>query len=267
MLRHKISIFAGVALTLSMLAEGHAAAADWDYAASLSGRTYSAGLSLDPTLGLHQLIWGDPTTPFFGYIRPALSGSITPTLFAGDAGLDIYPVSFLGMTVAKRWTHRFLEPSGYDCEANSCLGQMNSTKVSFRLLSAYQSYFLSAQYQRQFFEENGEGDGKQNIMDPANALIYRADGSNLNTLAIILGKKVTDKISTGVLYQRGELDRRKSASEADYVFARSDLSAFGYSMVTATVGLGRFNTDLKRPGISAIAIINYTGKAPIGPAL
>ena len=264
MLHHKFLIFILTALSLSCVCTAKSTAADLDYAANLSMRTYSAGISLEPTLGLHQQLWGDSSTPFFGYIRPSLSSEFSPTSIGGKVSLDIYPLSFLGMTVAKNWTRRYAEPKGYDCAANTCLGRLDDTEIAFKLLSAYQAYFLVAQYTRRFYAENSEGN--QNIMDPSNALIYRQSGSNLNTLNIILGKKISEKVSAGIIWQRGDLDRRSSASDADYFFARSDLSVIGYSMVTATFGLGRFHTDIKRPGISALAILSYTGKPGIGPA-
>ncbi len=262
---HRTPLFIKLILAGALFQTQNLSAADWDYAADISGRTYSPGLSIDPTVGLHQLLWGEPTTPFFGYVRPAISASVSPSVFSGKAALDIFPLSFLGVTLARNWSHRILEATGYDCKANTCLGALNDRELTLKLLSAYESYFLSAQYQRIFYEANSEGD--QNLMDPSNALIYRADGSNLNVSAFILGKKLSEKISAGMILQRGDLDRRISASEADYVFVRSNLEAYGYKMLTLSLGLGRFNTDIKRPGVSAIAVLTYTGKEGIGPAL
>ena len=81
------------------------------------------------------------------------------------------------------------------------------------------------------------------------------------------GKQGAKGVESGVIIQRGDLDGRISASEADYVFVRTKLEPYGFPSLSATFGLGRFNTDIKRPGISAIALLTYTGKAMVGPAL
>lgn len=257
----------GLALACSILALNPRPiqAAETDYSADLSTRSYSAGLSVEPRLGLAQVLWGDSTTPFFGYIRPAISASASPTYYAGKLSLSLFPVSFLGVTFAKNWSHRYRETGGYDCHANTCLGSMDSSEVSFRFMTAYKSYFLSSQLQRVFYEANSEGD--QNLMDPINALIYKEGGSTLANWGFILGKKVAKGVESGVIIQRGDLDGRISASEADYVFVRSKLEPYGFPSLGLTFGLGRFNTDIKRPGISAIALLTYTGKAMVGPSL
>jgi hypothetical protein len=261
------SLSLGLALTVSVMTSvtSPLRAAETDYSADLSARTYSAGLSVEPRLGLTEVLWGDSTTPFFGYIRPAVSAAASPTYYAGKVSLSLFPVSFLGVTFAKNWSHRYRETGGYDCHANTCMGSMDSSEVAFRFMTAYQSYFLSSQLQRVFYAANSEGD--QNLMDPINALIYKEGGSTLANWGIILGKKVAQGVESGLIIQRGDLDGRISASEADYVFVRSKLESYGFPNLSATIGLGRFNTDIKRPGVSAIALLTYTGKAMVGPSL
>lgn len=264
-MRLSLGLAFSLALSLLPFDSGRLEAAETDYSADLSARTYSAGLSVEPRLGLTQVLWGDTATPFFGYIRPAVSASASPTYYAGKVSLSLFPVSFLGVTFAKNWSHRYRETGGYDCHANTCLGSMDSSEVAFRFMTAYKSYFLSSQLQRVFYEANSEGD--QNLMDPINALIYKEGGSTLANWGFIIGKKVAKGVESGVIIQRGDLDGRISASEADYVFVRTKLEPYGFPSLSATFGLGRFNTDIKRPGISAIALLTYTGKAMVGPAL
>lgn len=251
-LRHlaiKLFVFQAIAIALPK-----ANAATVDYTGNLSARSYSEGLSIDPTVGVTQVVWGDSSTPFHGYIRPSVSALVSPTILGGKTALDIYPLSFLGMTVARNRTHRYLKAQSYDCENGRCLGALDSSEISFKFMSAYQDYFLVARYQRIFFDDSG---GEQPVVDPVFALEYKAGGSNLNIANLILGKKLDGGLSAGVLVQSGTLDRDANASESDYVFLRSELEKYGYSKLALTVGLGRFQTQIKRPGFSAVAILSF----------
>ncbi|RYZ80359.1 MAG: hypothetical protein EOP04_26020 [Proteobacteria bacterium] len=251
-------------LFLGLFSSSMTQAQSIDFGAGLSGRTHSPGLSLDPYLGLNQVVWGDTSTPFFGYVRPFVKGSLTPTLIAGKTGVDFFPVSFISVGAARTWTRRYRETGGYDCDAYRCIGDLNSSEINAVAMGAYESYFVSASLQRQFYDDVS---GDQDIMDPSNALIYKRTGSTLNSWSGIIGKKVGEGVRAGFILQRGDLDDKIRASEAVYAFVRSDLKPYGWNDFNATVGIGRFDSDTKNPGLSLILLLNWVGASTPGPVL
>lgn len=233
-----------------------------DYSARVVARSYSPGLSFNPQVGYAQSLWGDTSTPWYGFVRPYIIGVASPTLFEGKGGIELFPVSILGVDLRRSFTRRFTTSRNQDCNQTQCLGELNFTDLSFQSFLAFQEYYTSVRYTRTFFDP--VDDRTRPIYEVATSVLLSPNGDSGDTFSVALGKKLGEKVSAGLLYQVGDYHTSGNHMDAEYLFLKTDCASFGYEDLDATVGIGRFYSSRNVPEASLILSITYTGQRAIG---
>jgi hypothetical protein len=251
---------AGIALTV---AQANAAEPEgFDFATTLLVRTYSPGLSLNPTIGYGHRIWGETSTPWYGFVRPHLDGVVSPTLYEGRAGLEVFPISIFGVNVARTLSRRFADTKGQDCAAIQCQGELDYTDFTLQGYLGAGGFFSSLRFTRTFFDE--VSDSTRPVYDLGTSILLKPNGEEGDYTTIALGKDLNDVFSIGVLIQNADFHRSGQHQEGQYLIAKSDLKWLGFENLSSTVGLGRFKSDLNVGELSAILSVTSTFTPAIG---
>lgn len=233
-----------------------------DFSTTLLVRSYSPALSINPTVGHGQRVWGDSTTPWHGFLRPYIVGVLSPSLYEGKVGLEVFPISVLGLDLKRTWSRRFRTIEGQDCLLQQCLGPLDYTDVSLQSYLGFQGYFSSIRWTRTFF--SGVEDKTRPVYEMGASVLLKPDGDAGDYLTIALGKDFEDKFSIGVLLQTADFRYSGHRQEGQYAILKSNLGRFGYDDFDAMLGLGRYKSNLNVAEVSAILSLTYTHTPAIG---
>lgn len=233
-----------------------------DFSARINARTYSPGLSLNPQVGYAQSLWGDITTPWYGFVRPYITGLVSPTILEAKGGIELFPVSILGVDLRRSFSRRFTSTRGQDCDQVQCMGALNYTDLSFQTFLAFGGYFSSVRWTRTFFD--AVEDRTRPIFEVGASVLLSPNGENSDMVSAAIGKNLSETASAGVLLQVTDYHTSRNHQDAQYLFYKTDCAQFGYDNLEATVGIGRFYSSRNVPEASAILSISYTGARAIG---
>lgn len=233
-----------------------------DYGLSVPARTYSPGLAVIPYAGYGKLLWGETDSPFYGFVRPNLAPFASPTLVGARAGVELFPVSFVGFSAGQSYLHRFVDSEGQNCETVECQGSLAYSDLGLRLLVGHQGFFISTEYQLTFY--NVEDSQAQPVLEPSLSLLLGAGKDELTQLKVALGRQLNEQLVIGVLYQEAELQKAGGEQQAQYLFAQTSLKDYGYEGATLTLGVGSFESELQPRSFSIIGNLNLIGRAALG---
>jgi hypothetical protein len=233
-----------------------------DFSTRLLLRTYSPALSINPQVGYGQPLWGDTSTPWYGFARPYIIGVASPSLVEGTAGIELFPVSILGVDLRRTFTRRFAVSRNEDCDRLQCLGELNYTELSFQNFLAFRDYFTSVKWTRSFFD--AVEDRTRPIYDFVASVLLSPLGENGDSFTVVVGKDLEASTSAGVLMRVADYHTSGNHQDAQYLFYKTGCGKFGFKDLEATVGFGRFASSRNVPEASAIVILNYTGARAIG---
>jgi hypothetical protein len=243
-------LFALNLLSVSLLATA-ASAKGLDYSVDSFARTSSLGLSASPNVGYSFLLWGDPSSPLHGYIRPNVTASFTPATISGRAELELHPVTFLGLTAGRTWTRRFSNLPGQDCNLGACIGNLGSTDVGAKALFKYGIAFGSLKYTKTFVDSFD--DRSRGIIDPGSALLLSPGGEVVSQWNAVVGVPIHTDWSVGGIYQKTDLKNNPGTQNAEYAFLRLKRGDLTY-----LAGAGRFESQLKPAGPSFILSVSWS---------
>lgn len=259
----KTVMFSFILATLSWAtASASTATSGLDFSATLLSRTYSPALSINPTFGYSQKIWGDKETPWYGFVRPNIVGVLSPSLYEGKIGIEVFPVSILGLDVKRTWSRRFRNTEGQDCLQVQCQGELNYTDVSLQSYLGAGDYFASIRWTKTFFDS--VADSSRPVYDLGASFLIRPTGDDADFLTIAAGRDMEAGYSVGVLLQTADAHKSGQRQEGQYVFARSKLTWWDLENIEATAGLGRFKSSLNIAEFSAILSLTYTHTRALG---
>ena len=233
-----------------------------DFSARFLARTYSPGASLNPQIGYAQSIWGDPTTPWHGFVRPYLIGVVSPSLHEEKVGLELFPVSILGVDLRRTISRRFATTLNQDCNQVQCLGELNYNDLSFQSYLGFGDYFASLRWTRTFFD--ALGDRTRSVYEAGASVLLSPDGEAGDNFTFAIGKNLAEKVQAGLLLQVGDYHAAGNHQDAQYLLLKTDCSGFGLEDLDATVGLGRFYSSRNVADFSAIIFLTYARSRAIG---
>lgn len=251
-----------VTASFSQAAEAVAIPNQVDVSARFLARTYSPGLSFNPQVGFAQSLWGDSTTPWHGFVRPYFIAVLSPSLYEGKLGIEVFPVSILGVDLRRTLSHRFTTTSNQDCIQVQCLGDLNYTDLSFQTYLGYGDYFASMRWTRTFFD--ALSDRTRPAYEAGASVLISPEGEAGDNYTFAIGKNLAEKTQAGLLLQVGDYHGAGNHQDAQYLFLKTDCSAFGLEDLDATVGLGRFYSSRNVADFSAIIFLTYTRSRAIG---
>jgi hypothetical protein len=152
------------------------ARADFDLHADGLLRSYPESGYVDLQVGYGFLIWGaaGPGNYFYGYIRPFAEIDTGGTYNSGLLGVELFPLSFLGVRVGKEWIQNDYHYRGADCAIYNCGGARQREYIEGHLLVGYGPWFLSMESRWDFWKQKDPHNS--DFIEPTSYLATKADG-------------------------------------------------------------------------------------------
>lgn len=235
-------------------------AGETDLSVGFLGRTFPIAGQFEAIGGYGHTLWGDAAAanaePFYGFVRPSLTvrGPTTPTALAA---LDIFPVSFLGVTVGRSYMLRLVEQPEIDCETVECLEWMNHTYVQVRAYGKWENFFFSLTYEKTIFDKMNTL--TRPVFQSNNAVLQDPHGDRGNEIFANLGYTLNTEWSAGLTVQYFSTQKSDNRQEMQLAFIR-----YVYNGWTWTGGAGRFYSSPLGTGLELTGIVSWEIQKRLG---
>ncbi len=228
---------------LAFLSAPSAHAWQWDLSTSLQARGRPVGLSAGAQVGGNQLLWGEKEPGshdgqfLYGYLRPSLRGHTSGVVNGYDARLELFPISFVSLSVGQHRTLRLAEFHAIDCVSLECGGSLARNYARAGVLLAQGPIFAGGSIRREHQIPTRTGHG---FYDEISAL-SGSDGGDYRTVRdAMAGYRWGEARSLGVLYLTEAFQNSESQSTTQALFYAGKLAGSMRGMV----GLGRYESNL-----------------------
>ena len=247
----KNTIFLIYTLFLVLIVHTSSSSADEvEYNLDASARSYAPGLSLIPSVAYKISLWGNDGDQLQGVIKPKLMADLSPATYSGKAELEFTPVTFFSISAGRKLLRRFSNFNEDTCRFNNCVGSMNSTDATARLLFKFGPLMGSLKYTKMFFDS--KDDKSQQLVDPTTYVLISPINEISNQIESIIGFEITDSWSTGALIQNVDIEKNNGNQNAQYLVIMKKKTHTSFM-----VGLGQFESELKAKKPSLIFNFNY----------
>lgn len=236
--------------SLSTFIVGSLHAEGLEYTLDASARSYSPGLSVTPGVSYRLPLWGEPKSPFEGTLRPNFSSTISPAIYSGRFEVEFNPVMFINLSAGRTMQRVFSTFDDDLCNSSSCVGSLNSSDLSVRLLFKVSSIIGSLKYTRAFYDSKPSNSLPQ--IDPNFYVRISPNNEISDQINAILGTEINDVWSAGVLVQHTELEKNIGRQDGQYLLALMKRGKANY-----IAGAGRFESALKPAKPSLIFTFKY----------
>ncbi len=170
------------------------ARADFDLSFDIFGRTYPLSGYADVQFGYGTYLWGDQSSEIaFGYIRPYAEFDTAGTYNSGLAGLEFFPISFLGVRAGEEFIQNDDIYHSYRCDVYNCLGTQYRRFIEARMLLGFGPWFAQLVSRWDFWTQKHPEDG--DTVDASSGLPALASGDTEVLLRAMTGFKVDDNWS------------------------------------------------------------------------
>lgn len=160
-----------------------------------SARTYPTGAAIEGDFGSAFKFW-DKNDILYGYIRGF--GQLKSSMLVNSAtvGVDIYPVSFFGLSLSHLRGHRALKNvQGRDCDTSNCTSSVYKNIFGVNLGLAYKDFVFLYNLKREFVHYK---DDDQHFSEEFSGLLLtQNDRQDVHTL--VVGRKIGDPLILGFL--------------------------------------------------------------------
>ena len=221
-----------------------------EYNLEASARSYSAGLSVVPSVAYKFTLWGEEGSPLQGAIRPKLTGDLSPATYSGKIELEFSPVTFVNLSIGKKLMRIYSTFDDDLCKVHKCVGSMDSTEASARALFKFGPIMGSLKFTKVFYDS--KDNKSQSMVDPSTYVTLSPTNEVASVAEAIIGTPITDSWAGGVLIQNVEIKKRDGNQNGQYLVA---LKKNGHTSYIA--GFGRFESELKEAKPSVLFNFRY----------
>lgn len=224
-------------------------AADVDLTIGGTYRSYPLSGVIEAEGGYNLLLWGDPATPFHGYLRPRLNGSSAVTYNSVDGAFEIFPVAFLGARAGGESVQNDHPYTAYDCIAYRCEGRFYRAYFEAELSLGAGPIFVHGRWRRERWTQ-GESVA-YDFIDPTSGLAMRATGDMQTVYYAVAGLKLSPVWSL--------LVATRYAESSAHDFSRMPFAMLRYRSggLTVSAGGGTFESTLKKREPTAAVIFRW----------
>lgn len=218
--------------------------AQFDANVSASFRTYPQSGIVESEFGYGVPVWGTPSvggtqSGEFGYIRPFGTAGTSVTYNSLGIGLDVYPISFLGIRGGAEYSNNARPYNAYDCNTFNCTGTRYRSFYELRLLFGNQKAFGVVRLRKEKWSQDHELAG--NFIDPNSGLAVKANGDAEIVWNTLLGVTMSDKWKVLLGSRYAAVSNIEGTSQ--FLFAGGMRKWEPYDVV---FGLGTFETKILR---------------------
>jgi hypothetical protein len=224
-------------------------------------------------VGYSQPLWGNLSTPWYGFVRPYAIGVLSPSVYEGKVGLEVFPISILGLDIRRAYGRRFVNTKNQNCDVLECQGELSYTDLSLQSFFGFEDLFGSIRFTRTFFD--GKTARSFPVYELGSSVLLSANGDVGDYWSIAIGRRfigVLSGVTWGILHQRHEFAEYQQNLRATYFFV-----GFGRLSVSSqsadlhplksdrlTVGIGSFQSSRNITELSLVASYLYSIRSAIG---
>lgn len=244
-------------------------ASQTSYVLSAGLRSFPLGFSVGGEVKSSQFLWDKREAD----VKSVLFGLVQESFFLGSHGLigvnlDLFPISFLKLSVGKSFVSKYYEIRTLDCTKVECRGTLARDYYKIALALAYDNFIFSPQYskmnmvsQSQWLPFGSEED----------FLVGRAGKDSALSGQILVGYKYFDSL-VGLLVKSTQMQEYKNKALSQYFLWQMPLNKIietsvnnswkifqDESKMKLTLGAGLFSSDWTNPGFSMIVGIKCGG--------
>jgi hypothetical protein len=212
--------------------------------ASVDGgvRTLPFGAAVGANIGYGHMLWGDRTTPLYGYLRPVFRGQTSYFVNSVEGRVDVAPLAPIVLSggVSRAW--RNIDLGAFDCAKVDCRGGVTRVFGILGLGAAYGQLFAKMEFRadKLYF-----GERKLALVgDHSSNLSARAAGDRLLSVELIAGAKVSEPFSVAFRWVRQNMDRSNASNLQSSLFFRYVWES-GFA---AVLGAGLYDSSEMRAG-------------------
>lgn len=237
------------------------ARADLDYNLGLRARTYPLAGSVDGDIGYGFLLWGNQSAgnPFYGYLRPHVGASNAGYYNSAVASLDVFPLSFLGISGGGESIQNDKDYQAYDCSRYQCRGRSYRNFVQAELSLASGPLFGQLLWKRERWSLANPG--TREFIDSTSGLSLNPNGDSQTMYRGALGVKLGERWSLAGIYAYTQSDNSREVQRFPFAVLR-------YKIGQAAVGVaaGVYSSTLKAAGGSGMVFLTWNIKPglPLG---
>lgn len=215
-------------------------------------RSYPLSGVVEVNAGSNYLLWGTHTgdSPWYGYLRPRVDGATAGTYNSLGAGLELFPLSFLGARAGGEGIQNDSNYKSYDCVTYTCRGRFYRTYVEGEISLGAGPFFAQGRWRRERWTEPGAP--AQFFIEPTSSLILAGTGDSQTVYRALVGGKLNLAWSLAGGLEYVESDAQRGVSRLPFALVRYSSRAF-----SAGAGGGVFSSTSKPSDFSAIGYLRW----------
>ena len=227
---------------------------DWglDYKAGAATRTLPFGLSFSGEIGYSKLLWGQPKeSKLYGYLRPFFRANTSFVINRAQAGLALFPVSFIGASWGVYGSHRNVSKlSTLNCDNLQCGGSLRSVFIRPQVTLGHAGFFGVAIWRWDWITV---ADTTRPFGEETANLAGQAGADILGQLDIYLGY-TRDSWSGGFLFNSAGMAELGSTNQLKAIFVRKQVENWKF-----TAGSGLYRSSTQEAGMAAFLALDWIG--------
>ena len=233
-----------------------------DESAFFAARLLPSGLALGGTLGYGQLLWGENSegNVLFGYVRPSVTATTSVLLNRAEVGVDLFPVSFLGLYAGARGSQRAVDLDTLNCTSVYCRGLLGTAYLKPQLLLGYGPVSAMASFQTAWLvSSNSPSNSMMPFGDDVSNLAGNAGGDQLIGSELAVQVKLDPAFATGTYLSTAHMLGSGSTNDLISVFGRYLRGALSY-----TAGVGAYESTTQTRAFTCYGVVSWSGIAAMG---
>jgi hypothetical protein len=203
----------------------------------LQGRTVPGiGAELYADSGYNLLLWGRKKRSrdvLYGLIRPSFSLSTSGVINSAKAELEVFPISFLGISAGRQYSYANFDFPFFNCEEISCHGEFTRDWVTSKMAMGAKGYIAIANYT---VYTMGAPDHSLPMADWKNVIIGNGGREVQIERKLLLGK-VFGKNLLGILLEDVQFEGSREKKES-----YAAVYQFGKDKTNYMIGAGSFRS-------------------------
>ncbi len=219
------------------------------------GRTYPLGGGLSATAGYGALVWGadqqaEPGGMRYGFLRPSVTLTTSGYFNAVAAELELFPVSFAGLRIGKEYYTNYDDYEDYDCTVYECQGKFDSVYLEADMALKYRQFIYLGKASKARLDRRSSTD--RFFMEPVSGLPADPTGDRLVEYVNTFAYSFNERWMLALQDQRWKM--KKSETRSKSLALNLVRTAKRWN---ATVGLGRYDSDILDDDVMAIIKLEY----------
>lgn len=229
-----------------------------DESAFFAVRLLPQGLALGGTLGYGLPVWGErgPGQVLYGYVRPSTTLSTSILVNRAEVAVDLFPVSFFGLSAGIRGSQRAVSLDTLDCNAVYCRGLLGTAYLRPQLLLGYGPFSALAALHVAWLASSNS---TEPFGDDVTNLAGNAGGDHLVGSELAAQVRLTPAIAAGTYLSADHMIGSGSTNDMISVFGKYLRGSFSYM-----AGAGAYESTTQSRAFTCYAIVGWTGIPAVG---